>query len=511
MDKCQSREMISRILLVLGILIFLLFIIIANIFHFNYIMNSDLASDVILAKLIWTSKQIIPSTWYIAAETRIICTPNLAALFYGLTQNMTLATGLACSLMTVLILAGIIYFGRKAGLSKIETGLLAFLGLAIPINMAILELLYLFASYYAIHVVILFLTLGSYAESIRKRKTTWASTIISVALALCLGVQGVRGILVIYGPLFGIEAIRVIYHIYIKEKIEKQDLGVSIWVICLLIVSFIGTCFPFSVGQSFSRNIRKGFQKLFTVVIPDMETAIGFSEVNIIGKICLGTMLLVIVYLLIDIAYCMWKRKAISAVQWAFLVICASPVVTAMIVSFTTIESCERYYFLLVYAMAFAQMLLWRKIRNGWRSILGVLIAALAMINICTVYWPIIKTEEPPATDAYAVGKYLEGNGYHTAYATFEIANKITVLTNGQVRVAAVESLDKMNICKWMTSTDWYVPNIPFEEKTAYIVLDSQMEMFTQFLAEHEGDVHLETEIGNYWIYVSDYNFSRME
>lgn len=511
MDKCQSKGMIPRILLALGILTFLLLIIITNVFHFNYIMNVDLASDVILAKLIWTSKEIIPSTWYIAAETRIICTPNLAALFYGLTGNMTLATGLACSLMTILILTGIIYFGRKAGLSKTETGLLAFLGLAIPANMAILELLYLFASYYAIHVVVLFLTLGIYAESISKRKITWVSVIISVALALCLGVQGVRGILVIYGPLFGIEAIRVIYRICIKEKIEKRDFGVSIWVLSLLIASFVGTCFPFSVGQSFSRNIRKGFQKLFTVVIPDMKTAIGFSEANVIRKICLGIIILVILYLLIDIVYCMWKRQVIDAVQWAFLVVCASPVVTALIVSFTTVESCERYYFLLIYAMAFAQILLWRKIRNGWRSILGVLIAVLTIINIWTVYWPIMKTEEPPATDAYAVGKYLEMNGYHTAYASFEIANKITVLTNGRVRAAAVASVDKMDICKWMTSTDWYVPNVPFEEKTAYIIWDSQMETFARFLEEHEEDVHLETDIGNYWIYTSDYNFSVLE
>ena len=474
-------------------------------------MNADLASDVILAKLIWTTKEIIPSTWYIAMETRLICTPNLAALFYGFTGNMILSTGLACSLMTILILASMIYFGKKADLRRNEIGFLVFLGLAIPVNMAILELLYLFASYYAIHVVVLFLTLGIYVESIRKRKIRWMPAVISIVLALCLGIQGVRGILVLYGPLFGIETIRLIYNVFYKKKDEGHDWLTSVWVFSLLAASFMGTCFPFSVGQSLSRNIRNGLQKLITVVMPDMGTAIGFFEVNIIGKICLGIMALVIIYLLADIAHCMWKKKEIDAVQWAFLVVSASPVVTALIVSFTTVESCERYYFLLIYAMAFAQVLLWRKIRGGWRSLLGILIALWSLINICTVYLPIMQVEDPPASDAYEVGKYLETNGYYTAYATFEVANKVTVLTNGKVRVAAVASVDKMDICKWMTSTDWYVPNVPFEERTAYIITDSERETFAEFLAEHEKDVHFATCIGQYWIYISDYNFSILE
>lgn len=85
MDGHQKK--ITEVLLAIGILVFLVLIMVTNIFHFNYRMNADLASDTILAKLIWTSKEIIPSTWYIANETRITCTPNLAALFYGMTGN----------------------------------------------------------------------------------------------------------------------------------------------------------------------------------------------------------------------------------------------------------------------------------------------------------------------------------------------------------------------------------------------------------------------------------------
>ena len=403
--------------------------------------------------------------------------------------------------------------------------MIAFLGLALSANMVILELLYLFASYYAVHVVILFFTLGIYVGGIHERKLKWFPTVFSLMFALCLGVQGVRGILVIYGPLFGIEAIRVIYRgvcqtnrrerwfnaLLAGIKGEKSDWKVSTWVAALLILSFIGTCFPFSVGQSFSRNIRQGFKKLITIVLPNMRKATSYDQVNPFEKICLVILLLMVLYLLADILYSMWKKRKIEDISWAFLVISASPVVTALIVAFITFEDSERYYFLLVYVMAFAPILIVKRIKNKWKIAGGFLIAVYAIINIFTIYLPIVKSQEPPDTEAYAVGKYLEENEYHTAYATFENANTITVLTNGKVQAVAVASVEKMDICKWMSSTEWYVPNMPFEEKTAYVITEAESEAFADFLEEHENEVQYMATIGKYSIYTSDYNFSMLE
>jgi hypothetical protein len=526
MDWYVKANKAAELLLTIGITIFLIFIICTNIFHFNYIMNADLASDTVLAKLIWTSKEIIPDSWFIAAETRIIGTPNFGALFYGLTGNMALSEGLACCLMTFFILAGIFYFGKKAKLKKTETMLLAFLGLALSANMAILELLYLFASYYAIHTAVLFFTLGIYVEGIREKRLKLAPVIFSMALALCLGIQGVRGILVIYGPMFGMEAIRVIYRgISLKTvtgghilkswidgvKGEKADWVLSLWVTALLVFSFIGTCFPFSVGQTFSRNIRNGMKKLITVVLPNMRKAASFDQVNLFGKVCLVILFLMVFYLLTNVLYRMWKKKDIEAAEWGFLVICASPVVTALIVSFTTFDDTERYYFLLVYAMAFGVVLAGRRLKQEWKVIGGFLIAAFVAANINTVYLPIIRSQEPPASELHEVGNYLIENDYHTAYATFENANTLTVLTNGKVQVSAVASVEKMDICKWMSSTDWYVPNMPFEDKTAYIITKAEAESFAVFLETHKEEVEFAASIGKYSIYTSNYNFSVLE
>lgn len=499
------------IFLEIGIILFFALLFFINIFRFNYNMNADIAAEALLARTIWSSKELIPSTWLRSSETRVMSTPNFAALFYGLTGNMVISEGLACCLMIVWILLSIVYFSKKAELSRVERDLLLLLGGALPANMAILELIYLFACYYAIHVAVLFFTLGVYVESLKKRKIKLIAASLGVVFALFLGIQGMRGILVLYGPLFGIEIIRIAYRFYCKEKNKKEEWAISIWVCVLLAMSFIGTCFPFSEGQEFSRNIRKGLSKLVTVVLPNIKKAIGFDKAGIYGKVFLAVLVVIILYELIMLLCRMWKRESIEAISWAFLVICASPVVTAFIVSFTTFNDSERYYFLLIYAMALAVVLLWRKMSNKWKTVGGILITIFVLINVYTVYFPILKSKEPPETDAYAVGKYLEENDYHVAYSTFENANRITVLTNGRVQVSAVSSVDKMSICKWLTSTEWYVPNRPFKEKTAYIIPEAEMERFGEFLREHEEEMYFAQEIGDYSIYVSDYNFSVLE
>lgn len=510
MDNFKRRKRIGNIGLTLGIAIFLLFIFGTNLLHFNYKMNADIASEVVLAELIWKSGQIVPESWYVSSEARIISTPNLASLFYGLTDNMTLAFGLGCCFMTIFIVVSILFFCRKAGLNKTETALFAFLGLAFFTNINILELLYLFAGYYAIHVIALFFTLGLYAQSIKNKRISWLGTAISLVWALCLGMQGMRGILVLYGPLFGTEVVRNIYHIYCKRSNYKSDWIISVWTCALLAISFIGTRFPFSVGQNISRNIRKGIYKLFSAVIPDMYSAAGFKYTNILGKICLVIFLLITLFLLIDVVLRMFRKREVEVVEWSFLVMCFSIIVPAIMVAFTTVESTERYYFLLFYAMAFAVVLMWRKIGNRWKALVGILITIFSLINIQNIYLPILKQEEPPETELYAVGEYLADNNYLRAYSTFDNANTITVLMNGKIRVSSVASVDKMDVCKWLSSKSWYVPNVPFKERTAYIIPEVMMDEFERFLEEHGKEVKFDTKIGSYLIYISDYNFSQL-
>jgi hypothetical protein len=510
MDRIKNKESFLQIGAVVGILVYMMLIFWANIFHFNYRMNSDIASDVILGELIWKSKEVIPNTWYVANEARIICNPNVAALLMPIVRDMNLAAGMGCCIMSVLIVLSIFYFCKAVGMKKSQKIWMGFLCLGMPAGFIILELLYLFASYYAVHVVIFFVTMAIYADIMKGGKVKAEKLLAGMVLAFVLGIQGVRGILVIYGPLFGIEIVRNLYFVYCGQKRERKDIILSGWTAALLMVSFWGTCFPISVGQTFSRNIRGGFPKLFTVVIPDMARAVGFENAHIPARGCLVILLFTALYVLVNILGRMYRRENIKTAEWAWLVFCSSPVLTALMVAFTTVESTQRYYFMLPFLLAYSPIMLWGQERVKLNGVALAAAAVLTVLNIFQIYIPVISANEPPESEERQVTEFLAENEYLTAYATFENANKMTVLSNGSVRVYPVATVEKMDICKWMTSTDWYCPNMPYEHKTAYVFTEAEKEEFGRFLDGKQDSVKEAARIGKYNIYISDYNFSNL-
>ena len=524
----QSR--VKRVIFATGIifiLMLLLCVILTNLFHYNYKMNSDIGAEAVLGRLIWDSKEIIPASWYPSTETRIIATPQVAALFYGLTGNMDLSMGLACCTMTIGIVLAIWFFMKKAGSGRISCLLMCLFCLGFAGNIIILELLYVFAGYYAIHVIAFFFILNCYSSLLQKewkkskslRRKMYGKYMIGLILAFLLGMHGTRGILITFGPLFGIEMIRSLYERICRSRYQKKGIILGkqqekisfLWVSGLLVLSFLGTKMPFSSGQEISRNIRNGFAKLIQVVLPDTWKAVGFSEGDTVRNICLGLLVLNVVIWVIVLLIHMLKWQELSSLEWCFLVTAASPVVTALIVAFTTVESSERYYFMWIFSMAFAAILSFECLRKGmtagisaWKVLTVITLTTAGIvigINIHTVYQPILNAEEPTASDALEVVNYLEENGYEMAYSTFENANKMTALSNGKVNVYAINSFETMDICKWLTNVDGYPEDgIADQDGVVYIVPEVCEEEITK-RGSNEGEYQLLSEMGVYKIW----------
>lgn len=505
----EKKQKYIKIILTSAVLVFILLIFYTNLFHYNYKMNADIGAEVVLGELIWQSKEILPDTWYPSTEARIVSTPNIAALFYGMTGSMTLAMGLGCCFMTGLIVLGIFFFCKKAGMKGTGRLLMVFLSLAAPVDFTFLELVYVFAGYYAIQTAVLFFTLGIYVELLHGEKVKYLWLLTGVLAALLLGFQGMRGILVLYGPLFGIEIIRWICFLYNRQNTKRTDRITGIWILSLLGASFAGTRFPFSTSQEISRNIRKGFAKLLTVVFPDMGKLLGLGSSHILSQACTLVLGILAVCTAVGILRRMLRKEKAKPVEWAYLTVFASPFVSAFMVAFTTVESTPRYYFMLIYAMAFSAALAFKKSPQV-SGVVGVAALVLACTNLYQVYLPVLKSGEPPRTDEYEVINYLEENSIYTAYADFENANAMTALSDGRVRVAAVASISKMDICKWLSSTKWYPPSQPYDCVTAYIVTTAEEEEFKQFTEGKEEMIREAGEFGKFKIYLSDYNYANL-
>lgn len=87
----RKTKTASEILLLAGVVIAFGLIAYTNLFRYCYKMNSDIAAEALLARLIWESKEWVPESWYASTELRLFGTPDLAAVFYGMTGNMSLS------------------------------------------------------------------------------------------------------------------------------------------------------------------------------------------------------------------------------------------------------------------------------------------------------------------------------------------------------------------------------------------------------------------------------------
>lgn len=492
-------------------------IVCTNLFHYCYKMNADIASEGVYARLIWESKEWLPKSWYSGTELRFWQTPNLAALFYGMTHSMTLAMGISCIVMTVGVVFSAYFFVSQFSFDKAQRLAFLLLCLVISNQFMILELAYLFASYYGIHVIILFFTLGVYIRLMSGKQKSAPYIILTVILAVMTGMLSVREILICYAPLCGAEAIRQLY-MFCTNRIEwknKQNLLTGVWCLVLPIASFAGTFFPYSIDQHISRNVRKGFGKLFGTVFPHVAECLGLTQSKLLDTVLLLILLIAAVASLFLCAIKVLKKRDVEHEVWSYLALWIAPILAMFAVAFTTMDSSPRYYFVLIYTVAFGVIYLIKYLQEkswGLQAAIGYIIVLLVFVmQTKFVYMPILRNDEPPMTDAYIVGNWLEENRYELAYANFSNANTITVLSGGAVRVGAVASVGRMDFCKWLNSTDWYVPNVPYECPTAYIITKYEFDEFAPFYELHQEDLELATEIGMYSIYVSDYNFSCLE
>ena len=481
-----------------------------NLFHYTYNMNADIASEGILARLIWESKEWVPDSWYVAAETRVFDMANLAALIYGISRNMVFSTGLACVLLTLGILASAYYLTACLKLQPVSKGVFLLTCVALPNNPMILELMYLQSSYYAPHTIVLFITLGIYARVLEGRFSPFAA-IAAILLEFMLGVQSVRGILIVAGPVMAVEVFRNLYLFYRKTRPGKEDFCILIWSVLLVVSGFLGGLLPFSTGQVISRNIRKAPQKLWEQVIPDILKAMGAQDAEGIEWVFLVGIYAVLVISLCILIGRFWGKEEIEVKDWIFMVLIAGPAAAAAILTFTTVGSSGRYFYGIIFAAALAAALLWEKQNRIGKYICMIWLCGIFVLHFHKIYIPVLGSEEPPQNEIRQVVDYLEEEGYEQGYATFLQANTMTIYTNGRIRVAAIDQPSRMNVCKWLTSTDWYVPNVDFEEKTAYIVTEHELEDFMIFLNEHSDTVWKETQIGKYHIYGSNYNYSILE
>lgn len=503
----KGKNIINIILMILIIMLGVMFIYI-NLVQYRYGINADVAAEGLLAKVIWESKEWTPKEWYFSTETRIVSPADIGALFYGLTNSICLAMGLGCIVGGIFILWSVWQLCKELEFDLTQKLLLVFLVLLLPNSKNQIELMYLFAGYYAFHVGLYFVTLAYYLKLLKKEKLKIVQLIFLWGFHFLLGAQGVRILLIVTGPLLAVELVRRVYKMYLNWEWKKEDNFVTAFAVSVNLFAFLGGRLPTSVGYSLSRNIRKAPEKLFGIVIPDFFKMFEWENLSFIEKAAFTVSFLMVLYLIVVIICKGIKKQNITVDEWVIFNFFISTLLTIAALTFTTVDSSSRYFIAFFFAIAVGIAYSWKKNSSVVKSAIVFVILVVLMGNCQRVYYPMVCDKSYTTSDFALVGEYLMQEGYEYAYSGFEQANCITVMADGKIQVSAIDSFEDMRICKWLTSNKWYVPNVPKESKTAYAVTDYRLEEFAPFLEEHAKDLEFKTKIGIFNIYGSDYNYS---
>lgn len=222
-------------------------------FHSALWYDMDMALNAREAKLMWEFKSLFPEGWVFGNQYQIVDTVNVAALFYGLVHQSTLAMSLSSSLGTLLILAAFAWclspFVGKRGLS---IGMLCLVGGTIFGYSAAsytkgLQVLYTMGAYYGWYLIVLLLTVGAWLRMREGMKVHGIAWILLLVLNFGIGMNSLREALVLGTPLLLTSAALIIQ----GKKQKRPFLFASL----VLVAELVGYLFMKSLNVPTQANV----------------------------------------------------------------------------------------------------------------------------------------------------------------------------------------------------------------------------------------------------------------
>jgi len=261
--KYTDRTLFAVTLVLLFIYIGIFFYL--NMFKYTQHVDSDIAVDAMLAREIREEKTLTPDNWISSTERLVVGVPAISSVFYGMSGSIVFSMGLACVITGALLLCSIAFTLKKCRMSRaaIATALLALLSL--PINglrndgqmVPFVHLLwFLFADYYALHSICLFLGIAFYLHlrengaGTDSRKRTANVVIWLLLTGLCggLALGGMRALQVIVLPLTVFELLSLFFESdHLSKPLKAERFTASGFILSLLVVGGIAKLYPTNV------------------------------------------------------------------------------------------------------------------------------------------------------------------------------------------------------------------------------------------------------------------------
>ncbi|MCD7992100.1 MAG: hypothetical protein LUK37_10130 [Clostridia bacterium] len=475
-------------------------------FHIYNIINSDMSSEMVLAKqLAEEGKWMLSDNWYYSTELRVVNTQLISAFIFRFTDNWQLVRALT-AIILYLICGGAVAFLGKSLKWRGWTIFLCELLMLIPYSGEYLNIVQ-FSCFYYPHIILMFFALGVFFYSEKKMVCVLYWLIIS----FLMGLGGLRYLLILHIP-----AACAGLSLLIKEK-ESYDflsyptkgniekiLGLNeAHHVAVIISGGVMAGVGYIVMEKLLRK-RFIFQSFYDLSYLNFGEK-GESVFGIFGKVIMG--IPEIMGFKYDVR--LMSAQGLLNVLILFLVlvilICVSVQVKRVFFNKDRLGSSKRNnytsdfillqflfsflanLFIFVFAGNYTSrywilVLIWlipllagfmngiERASNLFRLYI-ISIIVYALVNGAVVLNDAIKHNN--SENRNAVNQYLMDQNINVGYSTFWNANVTTEMTNGEIKILPINSESDLVIYKWLTPRDFYYDDRQIDE-LSFILLSRQ-------------------------------------
>ncbi len=503
MKKAEYILVAGLLMVYLGIFAYL------NLFCFRQHVDSDIAAESLLVREIWDQKTLTPDNWAGSTERYVFGMPAIAAPFYGMTGSMSLATGIADVILGAFFVVTMYLFFRWIGFRR-ETAILALLMLAaLPMNGLENEnqivpffalLFYVFADWY-----VLFFTLAIYSfwfYRYLKEKTSFEKNDLKLLIpafilfctATVLSAGGMHTVQIAIFPLFLYEIICLLIESKLLSiKLSKSRFVATVYTFTQMVAFGISTLHHGQVDyvtyvNSKEEVVTNLFQTLPALILKNF----GFEGGVKVGSLESVMHFLIIAFLILVsmalFSICRKQRTVAEAVSVDKGSVAASGLssrpmdtfgyfvcmfgVAAVLMVLASVGQLHYYlfavWFVAVTAVSiYAQNLIDAK--QGFGDLIFLAVCLFAVLNLKCTYSKALDCKDnlKPYEE---VTQFMKSEGLYYGYAEFWDADRLAVITDGELVFGCSYYMEDLEMYWWLTNTDWYPPTLPSEMRTAYLI-----------------------------------------
>lgn len=529
------------LLIYMGLFVYL------NMVKYTQHVDSDIAAEALLSREIWVEKDLAPDSWISSTERRIVAVPALSSLFYGMSGSMVFSMGISCVIVGGLLLASIAFTLKRCGVSRLGTATALLALCALPINGLrndgqmvpfVMLLWFLFAGYYAMHCICLFLCIAFYlylrntnfgsgsefslrtdsekkASAAHRQKLFATGMAWFVLTAFCggLSLSGMRCLQVVALPLLVWEILLLFFESSCMAKpLPRKRWVAAGFILSLLAAGILAMFYPSHKDYSLyietaDLMVDRLTHHVPAAVLECLGIAGNCSLTSFAAMMQLGILAVVAMTL-----YGLSFMKKFSFAQRALIqALGASFLLTVFIETVTSAETASNYFFVIWFVIiaVFAALIThFEKAAPHFAKLIVGAVCIFALCNLLYTYRDCV-TAEDNLREYEEVITYMDSRGIDHGYAEFWDASRICLMTDGRITMGHCYRMEDLCMYWWLTSTKWYVPSLPEQMSTAYVVEVKDKEKFeAQF--EDSSIVTCEFENDRFAVYTSDFNLVPM-